>query len=438
MVEFAGRGAGQVLGKRAEQQDAFAFGHVVLADGRRAALAVLADGMGGHDGGAVASHVAVETFLHHAGLGSESSFTDALSSSLLAANRAISVEGRDNPRLGDMGCTIVAAALDGPMLHYVSVGDSVLWKVSLGELERLNADHSMTPLVDAAVARGEMTEEEARNLRSGLRSALTGRPIQLIDSRSIELGSDDDILLASDGILTLSDAAILSLVNPLQPGDRQARVDALLDAVEEHALPDQDNCTVMLVSAQGGSAAKADRRRWTFSPLAWGALLGGLIIAGAAAYQINQSVGFASLLDRPEIMPTPSSDSSSAADPSEVAEIPAPAICEGDACEARKKVQTKDGTSPKSKPPKKEKPEPRPAQAEQENAQKGGTSDHEASSSLVDKDSLKPVPKAGGANSGTGEAAQQSVDGKPPIAKPGGESAKETAPEQPNSEETKG
>lgn len=283
------RGAGQIIGGRSEQQDACGHGEAVLADGRRAPLVVLVDGMGGHEGGALAANIALDAFLHHCAAAPEGTFTEALNAALLAANRAIADEGQGRPALRDMGCTLVAAAIDGTMAHYVSVGDSILWLVRRATLERLNADHSMAPLVDAAVARGEMTEADAQDQRSGLRSALTGRPISLVDARSVELRAGDALLLASDGIFTLVPGEVGRIIAEQESHGPQRIIESMLDRVETLAPPDQDNCTLAWLSVGAPVAAVAAPRRK--SALAYVALAFGLILAAAGSFQLLRSAG---------------------------------------------------------------------------------------------------------------------------------------------------
>ena len=283
----SGYGAGQIQGARAEQQDALGRGEAVLADGRRAALAILADGMGGHAGGALAAQVAVAAFAERCASGQDRSFSEALQAALEVANRAIAQATARDPHLRDMGCTLLAAAIDKANLHFISVGDSILWLVRDGALTRLNADHSMAPLIEAALARGEITEAEAQVQRSGLRSALTGRTIPLIDARSVELRADDALLLASDGILTLSSEQITEVITAVGDSDPPALIAQLLAVVEHHAPSDQDNCSLIWVAANSAPAAAPSRRR-VISPAGW-TLLGGLALAAIGAGQLLQS-----------------------------------------------------------------------------------------------------------------------------------------------------
>src|SRR5271170_4113214 len=142
---------GQHQGARPYQEDSWALKR--LGDG--SLLAVVADGMGGHAGGAVASKLAVEAFVHALEQGG------GLADGLQDANGAVRKGAVAKPDLAGMGATLVAAQVRGDEVRWISVGDSPLFLVSAGGIERLNADHSMAPQIEAMVKRGLLTEEEA-------------------------------------------------------------------------------------------------------------------------------------------------------------------------------------------------------------------------------------------------------------------------------------
>ncbi len=224
------RGEGsQHQGARPYQEDSWALR--ALGDG--SLLAVVADGMGGHAGGAIASKVAVEAFIHAVEQGG------GLADGLQAANAAIGKTAAGKASLAGMGATLVAAQVRGDEVRWISVGDSPFFLVSAGQLERLNADHSMAPQIDALVKRGMLTEEEAEHHpgRHTLREAVMGEPLTLIDKGTRRLGPDAKLLLCSDGVQSLRDAEIAA--GAIKPAD--GLVSAVLAAAKEH----QDNVTVI-------------------------------------------------------------------------------------------------------------------------------------------------------------------------------------------------
>jgi serine/threonine protein phosphatase PrpC len=138
-----------------------------------------------------------------------------------------------------MGATFVAVTVNGDGMRWISVGDSPLYLVSDGRIERLNADHSMAPQIDAMVARGLLSARQAENHpgRHTLREAVMGRPLNLIDEGSRRLAPGARLLLCSDGVQSLDDVAIAS-------GSGGA-VQALIEAVLAVGAPHQDNVTVI-------------------------------------------------------------------------------------------------------------------------------------------------------------------------------------------------
>jgi protein phosphatase len=212
--------------------------------------AVLADGMGGHAGGAVASELASTRFLQALAFSASAGDVRArLAEALDLANAAIAAKAAQDPHLDGMGCTLIGAALLPERIDWISVGDSPLFLVRSGEIVRLNEDHSLAPQVDRLAATGRISWEAARAdpRRHVLRSALTGAEIDMIDRPQAPLALDpgDVVILASDGIHSISEAEIAGGV--ASAGTPDAAADALLAAVAAAGDPHQDNITVVVV-----------------------------------------------------------------------------------------------------------------------------------------------------------------------------------------------
>ena len=248
----------QIQGGRDYQEDDFSIR--LLTDGDTPAqedrlLLVLADGMGGHAGGAVASKTVVEAFqdaFHHAA----DSIEDRFNAGVGAANGAVKEKQEADPNLAEMGATLIAAVVIGSALYWVSVGDSLLWVFRDGRLHRLNADHSMRPVLQDLVELGRMTEEEAlADPRANqLRSVIYGDAIPLIDVNADGFGlqSGDLVVLASDGLETLPDEALAEVIQA-GAGDAEGVVQALLDAIASAGRPGQDNTTVLVYRVGDGA-----------------------------------------------------------------------------------------------------------------------------------------------------------------------------------------
>lgn len=248
--DFAGR---QFQGSREKQEDFYAFSDVTdkkSAPGSQL-LVALGDGLGAHVGGNVASYQLVSEFVR-AYRRSTLGTGWRMRVSLETANESLRViSNRVANDKAPMGSTFVGAVITPKHLHWVSVGDSLLYLFRDKEIIRLNADHSLAPLLDDRVKKGEMTEEEALSHpdRHVLQSACMGLPLTLVDARMepYPLQSGDIIIVASDGLLTLTDEHILELVSFGKSSSSGKICDALVFAVRCADNPKQDNTTVAVV-----------------------------------------------------------------------------------------------------------------------------------------------------------------------------------------------
>jgi serine/threonine protein phosphatase PrpC len=231
-----------IQGGRDYQEDNFGFDNSRSFD----FLMVLADGMGGHQGGAEASNCAIKSFMNSYNI-AKGSVTKRLKEALEITNQQVGIEAKSDPNLKGMGCTLVAVVFNGEQLEWISVGDSPLWLYNSKGLRRLNADHSMKPILKEQVQRGQLTSKAAakHSLRNMLLSAITGAPIKLIDQSSIKCYPGDCILLASDGLFTLSDDKIGNILSQSLPSNKSVKY--LLDAITKKMNKNQDNTTALVL-----------------------------------------------------------------------------------------------------------------------------------------------------------------------------------------------
>jgi protein phosphatase len=248
-TDFAAR---QIQGGRPYQEDFYAFSRVTSKTDEAPGeiLLALADGMGGHCAGDYASHLAVEGFLrgfHHA----TGNTGDRLRHALESANRHIADCIDENPQLiADMGTTLVGLATDGRKLQWISVGDSLLFLFRNGKLKRLNEDHSLAPILQARVAHGMMTADEAAHHpdRNTLRSALVGDTIEMIDHPGpLDLEGGDILLIATDGLLSLTESFLQNRLSDANGESAASLCETLLREVEGLSHPRQDNTTVAII-----------------------------------------------------------------------------------------------------------------------------------------------------------------------------------------------
>jgi protein phosphatase len=179
---------------RAGNEDAY---EVVPLD--EATLCIVADGMGGHEAGEVASQIAVET-IRDAAPALSGDPAERLRAAIERANTAIVEAGRANPAQRGMGTTILCALLSPAGAVLANVGDSPAYLVRDGRAVQLTHDHS---LVGEAVTRGELTEEQAavHPYRNVLSRCLGLDPeVEVETYAPIAMRAGDVLILCSDGL----------------------------------------------------------------------------------------------------------------------------------------------------------------------------------------------------------------------------------------------
>jgi len=249
-------------GARSGQEDAFQLwpaDGVAQPEGESGGLlAVLADGMGGHTGGAVAGQTACSTFAQ-VFAAAATPYDQRLQSALDASNEALAKGVEENAALRGMGCTIVAAWMDTLGIRWASVGDSLLLLYRFPDVIRLNADHSLGSFLDEQVRQNRISASEAKQHqnRNALRSALTGSKIDLVDLRSepLELQAGDWILIASDGICSLEGDEIADVVYNFRQSTPEEMADGLIAAVVRKGVAGQDNTTVVAIRIDAAKVA---------------------------------------------------------------------------------------------------------------------------------------------------------------------------------------
>jgi protein phosphatase len=203
-------------------------------------LFVVADGMGGHQAGEVASAIAVETILK-ADLNGEPK--TALRNTLIAAEQAILKKAAQDQELNGMGTTVAVLYLEAERAYVTHIGDSRVYYLSGNNLRQLTHDHS---LVYELVKSGEITAEEAKNhpQRNILTRALGSNDTLEIDIIEIEVVEGDKFLLCSDGLTnSIPETLIKELISSEE--DPEIIVDRMIASANE--LGGSDNITVVLV-----------------------------------------------------------------------------------------------------------------------------------------------------------------------------------------------
>lgn len=244
-------------------------------------IVVLADGMGGHSAGDIASNIIVTEVFgdlkfqrpHFAEY--ERELPAIMVESAQNANRTLGEHVQQNPESRGMGTTLVAAAIVGPNIYWTSVGDSPLFLFRNGKLKQLNQDHSMAPQIELMVQTGMMKREEAENHpdRNSLTSAIFGGDIAKIDApgEAFALKTGDILIVSSDGIQYLDNVAIERIVSKNRRRTSAEIANSLLQALKKLDDPDQDNISFAVVkvnydsplqrNAPGTVAAVAEETR---------------------------------------------------------------------------------------------------------------------------------------------------------------------------------
>ncbi len=254
MAELIAEGtSAQDIGDRLRQEDAVIAQFPQGGPG----LAVLSDGMGGHDDGDLASRILVsemfgEVFLAAARPeGDPSAAQKTFLGALDSANRRLQQHIGAGWISDDTGGTLLTVTVTDGQLRWISVGDSPLYLCRGDELHRLNEIHSMAMQLDLMVRNGAMDPAAARAHphRHCLTSAVTGQKIGRIDcpEEAVPLLPGDVILLASDGLNVLDDGRIGALTRKARDKGCDAVARALLAEVRRENLPDQDNVSIVVI-----------------------------------------------------------------------------------------------------------------------------------------------------------------------------------------------
>lgn len=208
-------------------------------------LWVVADGMGGHASGEVASSTAVEAVLRHASadaIRSAGSLPDLVVDAVVAARGAVVDQARQDPARAGMGTTVVVAARRSDELAVAWVGDSRAYLLVDGALTRLTRDHNVA---EEMVTLGMIDAEQARTHpgQYTLTRAVTDAGVSDGTPDVVSVPARGRLLLCSDGLNgELSDASIAAL---LARGDAEAAARALLHAALDEGA--RDNVTVVVV-----------------------------------------------------------------------------------------------------------------------------------------------------------------------------------------------
>jgi protein phosphatase len=226
----------------------------------KASLLAVADGMGGHNAGEVASKKAIEGLI--AAIvpvltkNSDQDICGVITSAIKKVNSVISTYVQMHPECQGMGTTITCGVVSGPHVHIGHVGDSRAYMITGNTIRQITKDHS---LVQEMIDQGQLSVDEARtHPQKHIITRAVGVDSELmVDIYSELLYGDDILLLCCDGLTDmLTDEEIVSIVNAHT--DLQAMCDALVEAANEKGGLDN-------ISVIGGSWEELSKREQVLS-----------------------------------------------------------------------------------------------------------------------------------------------------------------------------
>lgn len=229
---------------RSNNQDSYAAGDLTS----EVSWAVVCDGMGGANGGNIASEAAVRvikdklTSGYHIGM-NDNSVKHLLISSIEAANITLYSMAKNNEELSGMGTTVVLAVRNSDTLYISNVGDSRIYVVSDSGITQVTTDHSVVQMM---IDNGEISPEEAKDhpKKNVITRALGVDSQVRIDYSQETLNENDLILLCTDGLTNFVDDE--SILEVCRTEDRYKIADKLVDLANENG--GGDNITVVTVS----------------------------------------------------------------------------------------------------------------------------------------------------------------------------------------------
>lgn len=269
---------------------------------RKGQLFAVADGMGGHAAGEVASRLAISALFETYYADPDPDVRRSLLTAFQAANTRVYEQAQADGAQADMGTTLVAALLHADQWLIANVGDSRAYLVRGGKAQQVTRDHSW---VAEQVAAGVLTDEEGRNhpYRNVVTRSLGQQAEIKVDLFSEPVQADDALLLCCDGLSNLvAPAAMARAITKLSA---QAAAEELVR--QANAAGGPDNITAVVVKLPGGKAAGGASGPWVAVAGAVLALLCLLFAVPPAVDTVRQFVATPTATATHTPSPTPTS-----------------------------------------------------------------------------------------------------------------------------------
>lgn len=207
-------------------------------------LFIVADGMGGHKAGDLASRLTVETIVDMVQSLDEKDPITLMGKAIHRANEVILGKAKEAEEFNGMGTTVVVSCIKNGMLYVANVGDSRLYVINK-TITQITRDHS---LVEELVSMGQLKRSEARTNQNKniITRAVGGMKVVMADYFEIQLQEKDMILMCTDGLTNMvEDEEIMGLVK--QKASIDVRVTNLIKSANNHG--GRDNVGVILVES---------------------------------------------------------------------------------------------------------------------------------------------------------------------------------------------
>ena len=289
-------GNAQHIGARKEQQDSFAFSNVHNTEfaAHGGLLGIIADGMGGLEGGQQASRAAVSAFASsYSRKIAQEPIPAALHRSLEEANRAVLAAARNIGMDGKMGTTLAAVVVHNDLLYWIASGDSRIYLLRDDQLVRVNADHTYINSLWSEVAAGRLdrddalSDPEAPHLTSHL--GMDHPAIVDLSQRAFPLRSGDIVIVCSDGIYRgINEGDIAAAFREESPAHACSTVQ---ERVLAQAHSKQDNLTIIAIQCQDdqpagpmGNVPRHSSRQGSHRLVMSVALMEVVLVAGLGVY----------------------------------------------------------------------------------------------------------------------------------------------------------
>lgn len=273
-------GATDVGKKRAANED-----YLGKADTPNGRVVVVCDGMGGHVGGATASHIAVDTILDFLRENFRNDPREAIGEAIDAANQAILNHTRNHPELTGMGSTCVLLIVRNGKVYIGHVGDSRIYLVRSKTIHQLTVDHStVQELVDAGAISKEQAEHHPRKNEITNALGIPNMKPATVRDEPISPKAGDVFLLCSDGLSNMVDDEHIAHIASNFDMTTQQRANTLVQRANDNGGLDNITCALVEFSAKPETVVKVPF--WKKKAFVIGLVAAAVLICGFVAWQL--------------------------------------------------------------------------------------------------------------------------------------------------------